>query len=57
MGGGSPLLPETEKQAAALQAALTEALPEIETRVFIAMRYWRPLTEQAAAEVASFRAG
>ena len=54
MGGGTPLLPETRKQAAALEAALAARLPEDEVRAFIAMRYWSPLTEESAAEVAAF---
>ncbi|WGM37184.1 ferrochelatase [Caulobacter sp. NIBR1757] len=54
MGGGSPLLPETRKQADALQALLTTALPGDEVRCFIAMRYWKPLTEETAARVADF---
>jgi ferrochelatase len=48
MGGRSPLLPETEAQAQALTARLAEVLPEAETRCFIAMRYWNPLTEDVA---------
>ena len=54
MGGGSPLLPETRRQAEALEAALGARLPDDEVRTFIAMRYWNPLTEQTAAEVAAF---
>lgn len=54
MGGGSPLLPETRKQAAALETALAERLPDDEIRAFIAMRYWSPLTEETAADVAAF---
>ena len=54
MGGGSPLLPETRRQAEALEAALEARLPDDEVRTFIAMRYWNPLTEQTAAEVAAF---
>lgn len=54
MGGGSPLLPETRKQATALEAALSARLPEDEIRAFIAMRYWSPLTEETAADVAAF---
>ena len=54
MGGGSPLLPETRKQAEALGAALAGRLPGDEVRTFIAMRYWSPLTDQAVAEVAAF---
>ncbi|HUO22837.1 MAG TPA: ferrochelatase [Caulobacteraceae bacterium] len=54
MGGRSPLLPETEAQARALQAELDQRLPRTESRVFIAMRYWTPMTGQTAAEVAAF---
>lgn len=54
MGGGSPLLPETQKQAAALEAALAEAIPDAETRCFIAMRYWKPLTDETAKAVAAW---
>lgn len=54
MGGGSPLLPETQKQAEALEATLSAARPGDAVRTFIAMRYWNPLTEQTAAEVAAF---
>src|SRR5690606_24727092 len=36
MGGGSPLLPETRKQAEALEVQLNASLPQDETRVFIA---------------------
>jgi ferrochelatase len=54
MGGASPLLGETEAQAQALEAALQTRLPERWVKVFIAMRYWRPDTAQAAAEVEAF---
>jgi len=54
MGGGSPLLPETEKQAQALEAELATRFPDAETRCFIAMRYWKPLTDQAAKAVKAF---
>ena len=54
MGGGSPLLPETEKQARALEAELAGRFPGAETRCFIAMRYWKPLTDAAAKAVAAF---
>jgi ferrochelatase len=54
MGGASPLLPETRRQAAALEALLKLEAPEFETRVFIAMRYWKPLTDEAARQVAAF---
>lgn len=54
MGGGSPLLPQTEAQADVLQAALAERFPGREVRCFIAMRYWKPLTEETARAVAAF---
>jgi len=52
MGGGSPLLANTEAQARALDAALGG---EAEYRVFIAMRYWHPLSAETAREVAAWR--
>lgn len=54
MGGGSPLLPETRRQAEALERALRQSLLERETRVFIAMRYWNPRAEETAKAVAAF---
>lgn len=54
MGGGSPLLPETRRQAAALSLLLSERLPGDEVRAFVAMRYWSPLTEETAVDVAAF---
>jgi ferrochelatase len=54
MGGGSPLLPETGRQAQALEGVLTARLGGDEVKVFIAMRYWHPLTEEAAVQVAAF---
>jgi ferrochelatase len=48
LGGGSPLLAETQSQARALEAVLGPGY-----RVFIAMRYWHPLTEECAVEVAA----
>ncbi|CAN0481233.1 unnamed protein product, partial [Laminaria digitata] len=49
IGGRSPILPETEKQAAALQSALGDGY-----RVFISMRYWHPFADETAREVASW---
>jgi len=54
MGGGSPLLGETRAQAVALEAALAERIPGVQARCFVAMRYWNPLTADAAREVAAF---
>ena len=46
LGGASPILANTEAQARALEAELGAAF-----RVFIAMRYWRPLSSETAAAV------
>jgi ferrochelatase len=54
MGGGSPLLPETQAQATALEAALNAGSPDREYKVFIAMRYWRPTSAETAQAVAAF---
>jgi ferrochelatase len=48
IGGGSPLLEFTRRQAAALEAALSA---DLDARVAIAMRYWHPFTEEAIAEL------
>jgi len=50
LGGRSPLLPETEHQARLLAAAL----PDLDVRVFIAMRYWHPFSDEAARAVAAW---
>jgi ferrochelatase len=50
IGGGSPILAETLRQARALETALGG-----ETRVVVAMRYWHPMAEDAVAEVKAFR--
>ncbi len=49
MGGGSPLLPETKKQAAALDAELSSR--GVSARSFICMRYWSPFAKQAVRGV------
>jgi ferrochelatase len=54
IGGGSPIVPETEAQAEALDAAL--ALRGLTAKSFIAMRYWTPFSDQAAAEVRAWGA-
>lgn len=53
MGGGSPLLPNTEAQAQALEAALRDFGS---VKAFIAMRYWAPFSDEAAAAVKSWHA-
>ena len=54
MGGGSPLLPETQKQSHALEQRLAELMPDVEARCFIAMRYWKPFVDEAAKAVKAF---
>jgi ferrochelatase len=51
LGGKSPLLQLTQRQAAALEAAL----PEMEAKCFIAMRYWHPFVLEAARAVKAWR--
>lgn len=46
MGGRSPILPQTEAQARALETALGDGC-----RVFIAMRYWHPFSDDTAKAV------
>lgn len=54
MGGGSPILDNTKKQAEALMGALSAALPEYEINVYIIMRYWGPRCKDVVKEVQSF---
>jgi ferrochelatase len=51
LGGGSPLLANTEAQARALETVLGP-----QHRCFVAMRYWNPTSEQTAREVADWTA-
>lgn len=48
MGGGSPILPETEKQAVALEAAIAQRVSNVTFKCFPAMRYWKPFVKDAA---------
>ena len=52
LGGGSPILPETEAQARALEAELARAGHQ--AKCFIAMRCWHPFTHEAVAAVKAF---
>lgn len=51
LGGGSPLLPNTQAQAQALEQAL-DGMGTV--KVFIAMRYWHPRSDETAAAVKAF---
>jgi len=53
MGGRSPILPQTEAQARALEVLLAE---EFDARCFVAMRYWHPFADEAARAVKSWGA-
>lgn len=55
MGGGSPLVPETQKQAGALTEALKDTLPGDEVQCFLAMRYWHPFVEEAVKAVKAYQ--
>lgn len=48
IGGKSPILDLTNAQAEALERALK---PRLNAKVFVAMRYWHPLTEAAVRQV------
>src|SRR5437868_5790200 len=52
IGGKSPILEFTRKQATALESVLRQ---DCDARVVIAMRYWHPLTPAAIAELERFR--
>jgi ferrochelatase len=51
LGGKSPLLGLTQEQARALEAAL----PEMDAKCFIAMRYWHPFSLEAARAVKAWK--
>ncbi len=52
LGGKSPLLEETQAQADALAHRLENGAGEV--RVFIAMRYWHPMSEETVEAVKAF---
>ncbi len=54
IGGASPIVPETEAQAAALDAALAKR--GLDARSFLAMRYWGPFSDQTVAEIRAWGA-
>lgn len=55
IGGGSPIRPNTERQARALQTALRDQ--GIEAHCFVAMRYWHPFTAEAIAQLKAAQCG
>jgi ferrochelatase len=55
IGGGSPILGQTEMQAQALQEGLArEGYSWDEWRCFVCMRYWHPMTHDVVQEVRRF---
>ena len=50
LGGSSPLLSNTKKQAQALEDRLNELRKE-HVRIFVAMRYWHPMSKEVVAKV------
>lgn len=51
LGGRSPLLGLTQEQATVLEAAL----PDLDAKCFIAMRYWHPFSLQTARAVKAWK--
>ncbi len=51
IGGKSPLAELTQRQAQALHTLLTQQ--GVQNQVFVAMRYWHPLTEEVVREISS----
>ena len=51
LGGKSPLLEMTEAQGRAIEAAL----PELEAKCFVAMRYWHPFSLETARAVKAWQ--
>jgi len=49
IGGRSPIVEETERQARALEAALS--VDGTEVKAFIAMRYWKPFSDETVRAV------
>lgn len=52
MGGGSPLLPNTQKQADALLACLQKLSPHDSIECLPVMRYWHPRASEIAQKLA-----
>ena len=53
LGGSSPLLPQTEAQAAALETGLNASGAD-QYEVFICMRYWHPFASEVAKKVKAY---
>jgi protoporphyrin/coproporphyrin ferrochelatase len=53
IGGGSPLRKITDEQARALEKELNDR--NLDARVYVGMRYWKPFIEEALAEISRDR--
>jgi ferrochelatase len=56
LGGRSPILEHTVSQASALETALNHDATERVFKVVVAMRYWMPRSDEAAATLADWSA-
>jgi protoporphyrin/coproporphyrin ferrochelatase len=54
MGNRSPILPNTEAQARALEQALNGVTGGADAKAFIAMRYWHPMTAETVKAVKAY---
>jgi ferrochelatase len=54
MGNRSPILPNTEAQARALEQVLGGTIENSGAKAFIAMRYWHPMTAQTVKAVKAY---
>lgn len=54
MGNRSPILPNTEAQARALEQALGGTIGNLGAKAFIAMRYWHPMTAETVKAVKAY---
>lgn len=54
MGGYSPLLENTRKQAEAIEKSVSNIFPNDTIKTFISMRYWKPFAKDAAKELDEF---
>ncbi len=52
IGGASPLLPQSQAQAEALETWLRSRKPDQDIKSFVAMRYWQPQIKQVQAQIA-----
>ncbi|WP_438263876.1 ferrochelatase [Asticcacaulis machinosus] len=51
MGGGSPILAQTQAQANALAAYAEKTIKGAEVKTFIGMRYWHPFVEDTVKDI------